>query len=37
MDSAAQTVLVASEIMNEIASTGDTWIRQHKHSHWPQK
>jgi len=37
MDSTAQTTHVASEIINETASTGDAWIGQRKQSMGPQK
>jgi hypothetical protein len=37
MDSTAQTAHVASEIINETASTGDAWIGQRKQSMGPQK
>jgi len=37
MDSTAQTAPVASEIINETASTGDAWIRQPKEPMWAFK
>ena len=37
MDSTAQATHVASEIINETASTGDAWIGQRKQSMGPQK
>jgi hypothetical protein len=49
MDSKAQSAHVPSEIIhknlvavdleiiNETASTGDAWIRQHNQTLWPQK
>jgi len=37
MDSTAQTALVASEIINETASTGDAWIRLRKEPLWAMK
>jgi hypothetical protein len=37
MDSTAQKAQVASEIINETASTGDVWIRQRKEPLLTQK
>ena len=37
MDSTAKTAPVASEIINETASTGDAWIRQLKEPMWALK
>jgi hypothetical protein len=37
MDSTAQTAPGDSEIINETASTGDAWIRQHKQPLQTQK
>jgi len=37
MDSTAQKAPVASEILNETASTGEAWIRQRKQPLWTQK
>jgi hypothetical protein len=37
MDSTAQSAPVASEIINETASTGGAWIRQRKQSLGTQK
>jgi hypothetical protein len=37
MDSTAETAPVASEIINETASTRDPWIRQRKQPLWLQK
>jgi hypothetical protein len=36
MDSTAQ-IVVASEFINETASTGDAWIRKRKQLLWLQK